>query len=165
MAAVSYAMYSLSKVDKKNVEQSSALFAFKGEDYNEFTHSFKTGKLFIRKTKGNTVDPKQPFSDDIVIIVANDEIFGKFGGNTLLRHGCRDISISFKLDNMFMSSEHIQSLGECVYSQFLMYESAETVQRRNKFAIRHSQNFMFVLESGAAVKQVPLLISIHYELN
>ena len=165
MAAISHAMNSLVRPVKGDYSKPLALFAFKGENYDEFKHSFAKGKLFIRRTNGNLAIPSQPFSDDIVIIINDSEIYGEFCGNSLIRDKCSNIAITFKFDNMFMRDEHIQALGECVYSQLLIFESAETVQRGDKFIIRHSQNFMYAVESTSVIKQFPLLISISYEHN
>ncbi len=152
----------------------SVLFVFKGDrSFDSFSSTFSEGNLFIRMSNGR---------HDVIALVKPTSIVVNFGGNpkpvahqtittsfnidgvSKLIDRCQNVAISFKLDGMAMSSEHVQALEEYVYTQCFTYDSVEIVRRNSTYVKRYSTNLMFVLASDAAIKQVPLLVSIQYEL-
>ena len=137
-------------------------------------NTFSEGNLFVRMSNGR---------HDVIAMVKPTSIVVNFGGNpkpvaqyqtiatsfiidgiTKQIDRCQNVAISFKLDGMAMSSEHVYTLEEYVYTQCFTYDSVEIVRRNSTYVKRYSTNLMFVLASDAAVKQVPLQISIQYEL-
>ena len=129
------------------------LFMFEGHQYNPFLHSFASGKLYIQRAGVG----------DIISIVKPDSILINVDDKNIDRK-CKNTSISFKLDNMFLSDVDIKSLGECLYTQFITYANVEVIFRDNAYVKRYSYNMMFVLETNACVKKIPLVISVHYEV-
>ena len=159
MAAIDYTISLLKPVEDDN---SNVLVAFKGEGYDHFTHSFKSGKLFLRR---NVKAFNSENNSDIICLVNDGGINIDFDKGLINHHLCKNVAITFKLDGMYMSEQQIRDIGKRCYTQFLTYENIEVIRRDFLFIKRYSNNFMFVLESNASVKQVPLLISIYYELD
>jgi hypothetical protein len=138
-------------------------FTFHGYNYSPYTHNFNAGKLFIKRSRTNVaLSEYNRANSDITALVTPDSIVVSIDGK-IIDKKCKNASVSFKLDNMYLNSENLQNLGECISPQYMAYSSLDVVYKNDTFVKRHSYNMMFIIETNACIKKIPLLISIQYE--
>ncbi len=157
MAAVSYAISQI-----KN--GGNTIIAFDGHQYNQFLHNFAAGKLFIRRNSIDASSVKNEQHNDILALLDSNSILIN-SGTHIIEKKCRNASISFRLDNMLMSEDNIHNISECLVSNMTAYSSVDIAFKDDKFVKRNSYNIIFIIETNACVKKIPLLISIQYELD
>ena len=181
MAAIAHAVSQFKK-------DGNTIIVFEGRQYNQFLHNFATGKLFIRRNIISTGQPTKEQADagqptkeqaeagqptkeqaeagqpDIIVLLSTNSVLINIGAHSIDKK-CHNASISFKLDNMYMTEDDIRNISECLVSNMTAYSSVDVSFKNDKFIKKNSYNMLFIIETNACIKKIPLLISVQDELD